>query len=79
MAPPEVDDLRHVVENCEVPLFVLGGPKRDSEDDAVRYAREVVVAGASGIAFGRNTWGAEDPTAMVRRLYEAVHGRPRRR
>ena len=77
MAPPDIGDLARVVENCEAPLFVLGGPKRDHEDDAVRYARDVVAAGASGIAFGRNTWGAKDPTAMVRRLYEAVHGHPR--
>lgn len=74
MAPPDVHDLALVVENCEVPLLVLGGPRKDSEDEAVDYARRVVEAGASGIAFGRNTWGAADPTAMVRRLYEAVHG-----
>jgi len=79
MAPPDVDDLGRVMENCEVPLFVLGGPKRDSEDEAVDYARRVVGAGASGIAFGRNTWGAADPTVMVRRLYQAVHGKPRGR
>ena len=74
MAPPDTADLPRVVENCETPLFVLGGPKMASEDDAVRYARDVMAAGASGVAFGRNTWGAEDPTAMVRRLYRAVHG-----
>lgn len=74
MAPPDVGELARVVENCEVPLFVLGGPKMDSEDAAVDHARRVVNAGASGIAFGRNTWGAADPTVMVRRLYEAVHG-----
>ncbi len=77
MAPPEVEDLERVVESCQVPLFVLGGPRRDSEDEAVDHARRVVEAGASGIVFGRNTWGAADPTAMVRRLYQAVHGRAR--
>ena len=74
MAPPDTADLPRVVGNCEAPLLVLGGPKMACEDDAVRYARDVVAAGASGVAFGRNTWGAEDPTAMVRRLYRAVHG-----
>lgn len=74
MAPPDLSDLPTVVANCEAPLFVLGGAKKDSEDEAVQYAADVVAAGASGIAFGRNTWGAQDPTAMVRRLHEAVHG-----
>ena len=77
MAPSDPSDLSEVVENCEVPLFVLGGPKRETEDEAVGYARRVVEAGASGIVFGRNVWSAGDPTSMVRRLYEAVHGHPR--
>ena len=79
MAPPDLGDLPSVAADCEAPIFVLGGPKRDSEDEAVQYARDAVAAGASGIAFGRNTWSASDPTAMVRRLYEAVHGHPRNR
>ncbi len=79
MAPANPPDLAEVVENCEVPLFVLGGPRRDSEDEAVAYARQVVEAGASGIVFGRNVWGAGDPTYMVRRLYSAVHGYQRNR
>jgi len=74
MAPPEMADLAEVVANCEAPLFVLGGPKKEDEAEAVQYARDVVAAGASGIAFGRNTWGAKDPTEMVRSLHRAVHG-----
>jgi len=73
-APPEIADLSVVVANCEAPVFILGGPKKDTEDEAVQYAADVVAAGASGIAFGRNTWGSPDPTNMVRRLSKAVHG-----
>ncbi len=74
MTPPDVADLSVVVENCEAPLFVLGGPKMETEAEAVQYAADVVAAGASGVAFGRNCWGAEDPTEMVRQLRQAVHG-----
>ena len=73
-APPDIADLPEVMANCETPVFILGGPKKDSGDEAVQYAAAVVAAGASGIAFGRNTWGAKDPTEMVRRLSAAVHG-----
>jgi DhnA family fructose-bisphosphate aldolase class Ia len=45
-----------------------------SEDDVVALARGVVAAGAAGIAFGRNVWGSPDPTTLVQRLREAVHG-----
>ena len=74
MAPTQIDEFGEVVKGCEAPLFVLGGPKRDSEDEVVGYAAGVVAAGASGICFGRNVWGASDPRAMVRRLGRAVHG-----
>lgn len=74
MAPSNVAELEQVVAVTQAPLIVLGGPKMDSEDAAVEYAAAVVKAGASGIAFGRNAWAAEDPQAMVRRLLEAVHG-----
>ena len=78
ISPPDLADLAQVVEHCDAPLFVLG-PKMEREDAAVRHARDVVAAGAAGIAFGRNTWGAKDPTAVVRRRYEAVHGHRRGR
>lgn len=74
MAPPDLADLPEVVANCEAPLFILGGPKKESEAEVLQYATDVVAAGASGIAFGRNTWGAEDPREMVRSLHAAVHG-----
>ncbi len=74
-APEDLSEMPTLVDNCEVPVFILGGPKRDTEDEAVQYAADVVAAGASGIAFGRNTWGSPDPTKMTRRLYDAVHGK----
>lgn len=73
-APEDLAEMPVLIDNCAAPVFILGGPKKDSEDEAVEYAAAVVKAGAAGIAFGRNTWGAADPTAMTRRLYEAVHG-----
>ena len=73
-APEDLSEMGMLVDNCEAPIFILGGPKKDSEAEAVQYAADVVAAGASGIAFGRNTWGAKDPTEMVRLLHKAVHG-----
>ena len=70
--PPE--EFGAVVDACPAPVVALGGPKMTTEDDVVSLARGVVAAGAAGIAFGRNVWGSPDPTALVTRLREAVHG-----
>ena len=73
MAPQPVGDLGQVLAGCQAPVFVLGGPKMETEDRAVRYAAEVVAAGAAGVCFGRNVWGSHDPEAMVKRLVGVVH------
>jgi DhnA family fructose-bisphosphate aldolase class Ia len=74
MMPEDLSEVPDVIANIEAPVFCLGGPKKETEDEAVEYAAAVVAAGASGIAFGRNVFGAGDPTEMTRRLYQAVHG-----
>lgn len=73
-APENLAEMSVLTASIQAPIFILGGPKKDTEDEAVEYAAAVVKAGASGIAFGRNTWGAKDPTAMAKRLAKAVHG-----
>src|SRR5258708_5830277 len=37
-------------------------------------SRAVTKAGAAGIVFGRNIWGSRDPTGLLARLHDAVHG-----
>ncbi len=72
MAPHPVGDVGRVVEACDAPVVVLGGPRMDTEDHALRHAAAAVEAGASGICFGRNVWSTDDPRTMVRRLRRAV-------
>lgn len=74
VCPGPPDEFAAVVEAVPAPVVALGGPRMASEDDVVALARGVVAAGAAGIAFGRNVWGSPDPTALVARLREAVHG-----
>ena len=38
-----------------------------------RPVRFILPFGAAGVAFGRNVWGAPDPTATVRSLVSIVH------
>jgi len=67
-------NLHHLVEECPVPILVLGGAAKMTDDDVVALGSEVVVAGGSGLAIGRNLWGAEDPVGLVQRVSTAIHG-----
>ena len=74
VCPGPTEEFAAVVDAVPAPVVALGGPKMATDDDVVALAGGVVRAGAAGIAFGRNVWGASDPRALVRRLHATVHG-----
>lgn len=67
------DDFAKVVEGCPVPIVVAGGPKLDSDRDALELAHGAIAAGAKGIDMGRNIWQSDHPVAMLRALRGIVH------
>lgn len=52
------------------PVVIAGGPKGK---DAFAVASEGLEVGASGVAYGRNVFQADDPTAYVKKLVEIIH------
>jgi DhnA family fructose-bisphosphate aldolase class Ia len=67
----DIAEFVHVVAAAPVPILVAGGPHKSKDGDAtLDMVREIVAAGAAGVAFGRRVWQAEDPEATVR----AIHG-----
>jgi class I fructose-bisphosphate aldolase len=56
----------------KVKVFMSGGPKADAEKDFLKQVREVMDAGAAGIAVGRNVWQSTDPKRMAEKLKAIV-------
>jgi DhnA family fructose-bisphosphate aldolase class Ia len=56
-----------------VPVIVAGGDPAEGSE-LLAGVRRAMQAGAAGVAFGRNVWGAPDPAARVAELVAAVHG-----
>ena len=69
------DGFDKVVESCPVPLVVAGGPKLETEMDALELAYNSVQAGAAGVDMGRNIWQAPDAVGMIRAVRAIVHER----
>jgi len=67
------DGFEKVVEGCPVPLLIAGGPKMDTELDAIRTAYEAVQAGAVGVVMGRNIWQNDHAVAMIRAVRAVIH------
>lgn len=67
------EDFEKVVESCPVPLVIAGGPKLETELDAINLAHDAVQKGASGVDMGRNIWQSPHPVAMIKAIRAVVH------
>lgn len=67
------ESFRNVVDGTPGLVMVAGGKKLDTDLEVLQFAQSVVDAGAAGLTIGRNVWGADNPTAMVKALRAIVH------
>ncbi len=67
------DSFRRVVESCPTPVVLAGGPKSESELEALQMAEGAMEAGAIGVTFGRNVFQHREPQQMVKMLGAVVY------
>lgn len=71
--PGSAADLRDIVRGCPIPLVVAGGQRKRDHASLDAFVEEVVLAGAAGVAMGRNIFQAPDPGAAASRIASVVH------
>ncbi len=67
------ESFSRVVSAVHVPVIIAGGPKTGSVGELLATVREAVLAGAKGVAIGRNIFEDPDPqglSALVRRVLD---------
>ena len=69
------DEFEKIVESCPVPIVIAGGPKLETERDALEMAHDAVEKGAAGVDMGRNIWQSPHPIAMIKAVRAVVHER----
>jgi putative autoinducer-2 (AI-2) aldolase len=57
-----------------VPLVVAGGPKLNTQIDALNLAYRAMQAGARGVDMGRNIWQSPNAVGMIKAIRAIVHG-----
>ena len=65
------EEMRSVVEDCQLPILVLGGSRNDAALDVVRGAMD---AGAAGVFFGRNVFQSDDMAGFLSRARAILDG-----
>jgi fructose-bisphosphate aldolase, class I len=72
----DVASMRSVVEECPIPILVLGGSRHASDEHALDVVREVAAAGAAGVFFGRNVFQANGIGKFIEQARSALDGTP---
>lgn len=67
------DDFEQVTAGCPVPIVIAGGPKLETELDALELAHRALQEGAVGVDMGRNIWQSDHPVPMMRAVRAVVH------
>ena len=62
-----------VVDNCYVPILVLGGSKAKSEEEMFEGIHEAIANGAKGIIMGRNICRHENIAAVCSAIAAIIH------
>jgi len=61
-----------VVKACPAPVVAAGGPRKETAKEALEMAKEIMEAGAIGVAIRRNVWAHPDPVGMTRAIRKIV-------
>jgi 3-hydroxy-5-phosphonooxypentane-2,4-dione thiolase len=69
------ENFEKVVNSCPVPVIIAGGPKLDSELEALQLTYDALHAGAVGVDMGRNIWQSDFPVPMIKAVRALVHQR----
>ena len=67
------EDFEKVVRSCPVPIVVAGGPKLETEMDALNLAYDAMRSGARGVDMGRNIWQSPNAVGMIKAIRSIVH------
>jgi len=68
----DVESFSWVVKSAGKTKVVAMGGVKQGEGDFLTMAKEVMEAGASGMAVGRNIWQADEPLEVAKKVAEVV-------
>lgn len=67
------ETMRGVVDNCPIPILVLGGSRYSSDAEALALIHGVAASGSAGVFFGRNVFQADDMLAFLQDARAALN------
>jgi DhnA family fructose-bisphosphate aldolase class Ia len=67
------ESFHELCESVYVPVVILGGSKKVSEEKLLTEIKDALEAGGAGVAMGRNIWGHENPARYAGAIAKIIH------
>jgi len=67
-----VKDLKWTVKSAEKTKVFIAGGSKEGEKDFIKEVKEMMKAGAAGIAVGRNVWQSDSPLELSRKIKKII-------
>ncbi len=67
-----VNDLKWIVKSAGKAKVIIAGGAKVSEKELLKQTREIMRAGAAGLAIGRNVWQRDNPLEITKKLKEII-------
>lgn len=68
-----VEEFKEVTEGCQIPVVVAGG-EIVSEERLLSNIDGALLAGAKGVAIGRNIFQSDNGIALIKKIDKKIHG-----
>lgn len=70
----DLESYKWVVQSAgRAKVFVVGGPKTETPEELFNTTKEILEAGAAGLAIGRNVWQSSDPMGIAKKLADILY------
>lgn len=67
------ESFKELCESVYVPVVILGGSKKVSEEKLLTDIKDAISAGGAGVAMGRNIWNHENPARFAGAIAKLIH------
>jgi DhnA family fructose-bisphosphate aldolase class Ia len=67
------ETFQELCESVYVPVVILGGSKKVSEEKLLTDIKHAISVGGAGIAMGRNIWNHESPARYASAIARLIH------
>ncbi len=71
--PETIEEISELVKNVQIPVLIAGGENMNNPEKLLNMVNNSILAGASGVAIGRNIFEYKNPGLLIKLVSKITH------